>query len=146
MKQRDAVGKLVHGLAPWTWWGTLTFRYAMVEEHAFKIFRRWLRVVAKDIAQRHVPVAWALECGDGLLHYHVLLALPSTFDSAGIRRVETRWKTLEVNTGNTQFKKYDETKGAAWYLTKTNRWDFNVACSRDRKCRKGRCVAAPSPL
>ena len=141
---RQAWGDFLHA-RPWTWWATLTFAYAVTEQHAHAAFRRWCHELARRIAREHVPVAWALEHAGDSWHLHVLLHLPPGSTSTR-EELHALWREVSSSAGHTDIKRFDSDLGSAWYLSKTPTVDTNVACPRTRLCRRERgCVVAPGP-
>ena len=141
---RRATGEWVANLATWTWWVTLTFETPVSADYAERSLRQWGQGIARHVARAHVPIGYTREWAGGSWHLHALLAIP---DDAAVnpRLLDERWKQLNRATGFTDIDRVNGSlPGAAYYLVKTNGWDFNVACHRPPRCRRTRCLEAPS--
>lgn len=142
---RAVASRWIAGQAQWTWWVTLTFRTPVTSETAVKLLRRWLRAVAIELAGAHVPVAWTLEWqSSGRPHFHVLLALVAEVSGDELLRLWTRIDRACCARKLARADAFDSSKGAALYMLKGSEWDVNVACPRPPRCRRSRCVKAPS--
>jgi hypothetical protein len=142
---QTAYGLFIRDLAPWDYWATLTFSEDVPLDSALAALKRWLRIVAKEMVNAHVPCAWAVETQKrGTWHLHILLAFPGSYHLFDIRRADRLWQALHPLAGFTDFDEYDEEKGAPFYMAKVSEPDFNIACPRHPRCRrKGGCVEAP---
>lgn len=144
-KIQSAWGELIHSYADWTWWATLTFKKSVTEPVAFRTLKTWLGFMARDIG-KHYRVAFAIEEAGGGHHVHALLAFPIG-NQLSAKRLNQAWLQVSTLTGFTDIKRYDSSKGAAWYLAKEVECEVNVVCPRRPSCRRrGRCKIATSAL
>ena len=146
----DATGAFIEAFSDWRYFGTFTFRRTTSEHVGARQLRRMLRCTAMTVFDDHV--AFAIGGGPhelGGWHYHVLFG--PCENSRGIpysgtiaRQIEYAWRSSGKLAGHSRVLKYDPMRGAAFYLAQHDEWDLNVACPRRPKCRRSRCILAPT--
>jgi REP element-mobilizing transposase RayT len=129
---------------PWSVYFHLTFARPMAPHFAQKIFKAWARKVAMAVST-HCRVTWTVEWDPNRHHIHGLIELPAVpVLSRG--RLDKLWREATKSGGATQFEQFDRTRRGIEYVVKTEGWDRNTACPREKKCRGRRgCVEAPGP-
>ncbi len=138
-------------LAPWTHFCTLTIREWVSDAHAEAVFRRWARVIAKEVARSHLTIAWAFgHQGNGSPHFHVLAALPpDLLLTHGTREaLAAHWRRADRRAGFADVQRYRGGEGAAWYMARHEDIGWATVCSRPPRCRRpGRgCRVTSYPL
>jgi hypothetical protein len=132
-------------------YGTLTYRGLVGENLAKRLFRKFLRGVAK-LYGGHVKVAWGEEHQErGVFHHHFLSEGMPTGTAGESPSRPTVDALLELwSYGDAKIEQYvpnpsDPYHGAELYLAKHRNWDVDVACPRFRACkRKDGCKVAHS--
>ena len=111
------------------------------------LVRKWAQRLARSIGHHHhllVAHTIALTDGEGRPHVHGVLSLPPpvSLDSGEMRRM---WRALGGGPHST-VERYDRERGAIRYaLDHGGTMLPNVACPRDARCRRGRCLGARYP-
>lgn len=142
---RSETGRFIHNFGDWKWWATLTFRDYVSRGSAMRVFRSWLRTLAKLVYRHHLRVAWGFELQDReVWHIHLLLETPGpTSPELEGPHLQSVWRAISGICGISKIEPFDTTRGAGWYLSKGTDWDVNVACPRTPRCRRSGCREAP---
>lgn len=142
---RTAYGTFIRDIAAWDYWVTLTFTEDVSTAAANRTLRKWLRFIAKQMVNAHVPFASVAERqGRGTWHFHLLLSFPGSFHDFNPRAADKAWKKLHPLAGFTKIEQYDPEQAAAFYIAKDGEPDINIACPRHPCCRReSGCVEAP---
>lgn len=140
-----AEARFVRSLAPWDWFGTLTFTEDVTLGHATWALHAWLRKIAQEVVHAHVTVACGFErTSRDRLHIH--LVLHSADDARVLRPRLARaiWRATSKSGGVTRFTKFRSEEQGAEYVVKDGHWDSAIVCSRKAKCRRPRrgCIKA----
>lgn len=148
---REAAAAFTRDLAPWTHFCTLTLTGRVSDTHAETVFRRWARQIARDVARKHLRIAWAFgHQGNGTPHFHVLLALPSGLRPAGgtCRTLAGLWRWADRKAGFAEVQLYQPNRGASRYMAHHEDVSWATVCSRPPRCRRrGRgCRETSCPL
>lgn len=124
----------VRRYAEWSHFCHFTFDRPVHPAVADKALLQYRRTVAKLIGE-HFAIVWAEELQDrGVVHFHVLLALPkSRLTCAGLDEL---WKTQHREANFARVTVYDPAKNAAGYLCKEGAFVPEVVCPRTRACRR----------
>jgi hypothetical protein len=138
----------VEGFAAWTHFATLTYGQRQAHSTLRRHYRLLRSVLAFAAAPEHVPVCFAVgPQSDGVLHAHLLVAMPPRFAGGHTgRHLKRLWHLL--TGGNAHVEPYARGKGAASYLPRHPSWELDFACPRTGACGRGMCrrVAAPPSL
>ena len=145
---RRETGKFIDGFAQWTHFATLTY----TQRQAYSTVRRHYRVLRSTLAfaatPEHVPVCLAVgPQSDGVLHAHLLVAMPPRYAGGHTgRHLKRLWRLL--TGGSAHVEPYARGKGAAGYLARHPAWELDYACPRTGACGRGMCrlLAAPPSL
>lgn len=139
------VGQWLDGLAPWSWWVTLTFKSEVSEASGLRALKKWFRVVAKKLVRAHVVIAWGYgKQSRGVMHFHCLLSPYQGANRFNASLADLAWKRSHYAAGHTRIERFIPEGGAAKYLADHEAWDANVACPRPPGCRRAHgCVKAP---
>lgn len=106
---RQAAGDWL-GKVAWDCFATLTFSHDLSLTLADYQIKRWIRKIEQR-AQQKIKWFYALERGGGgLLHFHVLL---SGVSHLNVQAIEAAWPC-----GRAHVAAYDQSRGAAQYVTK----------------------------
>ncbi len=132
VRLREEGGTFVREWAPWTTWGTVTYwRDQVSEEQVLQETKCFLRALAKK-HRTHFRFALGMEEQHrGVLHAHLLLALPAIDEEAKARRLRARW-----GRGRSEFELYEPKEDAAYYLAGHREWWVQTACPRFLPCRR----------
>jgi hypothetical protein len=104
-----AWGAYLHEFS-WDHFATLTFRYPQSVDTAIREILNWVRHLSKD-TQRPIPCFYAIERGaSGWLHVHMLTAGTA---SLTVEKMRKAWRA-----GISRIEVFDQTRGAAWYVSK----------------------------
>jgi hypothetical protein len=142
---RAAVAEMIQNHAEWDIWATFTFSDNVSPETASAILKRWARRVATRAAT-HFKLAYVRENqSGGCPHFHVLLSHPpEAFDALRPRWLEENWRRSSPKAGFARVEYFDPERAAACaeYMAKDGEVEFQVACPREPRCRRKRCVEA----
>lgn len=142
----DATGRFIADFAKWHTYATLTFDGHVSRELVLRNLRSWFRQLAQDVVGCHMAAAVAVERGGELLHAHVLLGPERNADLLEPGLLNFLWLTDHGANGFSRLKRYDSSRGAAWYLQKDGDWFVGIICPREPRCRrKNGCLVGPPP-
>lgn len=135
-----ATGLWIHTLAMWDFWCTFTFTTSPPRDRVVEAMRSLLRALARDL-DVHVRGVWGCELQRrGAWHTHGLLGFKPEVppDAIALRRT---WRSVDSSAGFVDVERFDQERGAAWYLSKLGDWEWFTACPRHPPCRRTRgCV------
>jgi hypothetical protein len=132
VRVREEGGIFVRDYKQWTVWGTVTFWKDKVSEYYVREeMKCFLRALAKKYGT-HIPFALGMEEQlRGVLHAHVLLALPAIQKDEDAVPLRAMW-----GHGRCEFEHYKLKEDAAYYLAGHREWYVQTACPRFSPCRR----------
>lgn len=141
----QAVTDWVPEFAAWNVFVGLTYREEVSYEACTADLDSLLKHVSRTIVRQHVHAFWVLGSQQrGVLHSHILLAVPEPLPVAFATALHTAWLGVNRLAGTVDCQPVYDVAGAVNYaLHGHDEWFLDVFCPRKRRCtRKRSCLEA----